>query len=139
MATPGACKGMQRTSAERRHAIDVAGVVSGACQLRETAMSREADTIHTDQGSIARLQALVKDLPDNAKVRLHLHDGNTLTGIVTVVPTVQNLVDATGTEGANGVVKLIDNDRPTWSATVSLDTIARVEHLDSVVYGTSQT
>lgn len=102
-------------------------------------MGREADTIHTDQGSIARLQALVRDLPDNAKVRLQLRDGSTVTGIVAVVPTLQNFVDAAGTEGANGVVKLIDNDRSAWSATVSLDTIARVEHLDSVVYGTSQT
>jgi hypothetical protein len=56
-----------------------------------------------------------------------------------VVPTVQTFVDADGVEGVNGVVKLIDNDKPDWSAMVSLDTIARVEHLDSVVYGTSQT
>lgn len=102
-------------------------------------MGREADTIHTDQGSIARLQALVKDLPDNAKVRLHLRDGSVLTGIVAVVPTLQNFVDIEGVEGVNGVVKLIDNHRPDWAATVQLDTIARVEHLDSVVYGTSQT
>ncbi|KJV36129.1 DUF3247 family protein [Luteibacter yeojuensis] len=102
-------------------------------------MGREADTVRTDQGSIARLQGLVKELPDNAKVRLHLRDGSVVKGIVTVVPTVQNFVDANGVEGVNGVVKLIDNDRPDWSATVSLDTIARVEHLDSVVYGTSQT
>jgi hypothetical protein len=130
---------MQRTSAPRRHAIDTAGVAWRAFLSPEKAMGREADTVHTDQGSIARLQALVKDLPDNAKVRLHLHDGSTVEGIVTVVPTVQNFVDADGVEGVNGVVKLIDNDRPSWSATVSLDTIARVEHLDSVVYGTSQT
>lgn len=102
-------------------------------------MGREADTVHTDQGSIARLQALVKDLPDNAKIRLHLRDGSAMVGIVAVVPTLQHFVDAKGVEGVNGVVKLIDNDRPDWSATVSLDTIARVEHLDSVVYGTSQT
>lgn len=102
-------------------------------------MGREADTVRTDQGSIARLQALVKELRDNASVRLHLRDGSIVKGIVTVVPTVQNFVDAHGVEGVNGVVKLIDNDRPDWSATVSLDTIARVEHLDSVAYGTSQT
>lgn len=102
-------------------------------------MSREADTVHTDQGSIGRLQALIGQLRDNAKVRLHLQDGSTITGIVAVVPTVQNFVDAAGVEGVNGAVKLIDNDRPAWSATVTLDTIARVEHLDSVAYGTSQT
>jgi hypothetical protein len=102
-------------------------------------MGREADTIHTDQGSIARLHALVKELRDNAKVDLHLQDGSTVRGVVAVVPTVQNFVDANGTEGVNGVVKLVDPERPEWSATVALDTIARVEHLDSVVYGTSQT
>ncbi|QWT19143.1 DUF3247 family protein [Bacillus sp. NP157] len=102
-------------------------------------MAREADTVHTDQGSIQRLQALIGELRDNAKVRIHLRDGSTIVGIVAVVPGVQSFVDADGVEGANGVVKLIDNERPEWSATVTLDTIARVEHLDSVAYGTSQT
>jgi hypothetical protein len=102
-------------------------------------MAREADTIHKDPGSIARLHALVKELRDNAKVVLHLQDGSRLQGVVAVVPTVQNFVNADAVEGVNGVVKLIDPERPDWSATVQLDTIARVEHLDSVVYGTSQT
>ncbi|GAA0915138.1 hypothetical protein GCM10009552_32690 [Rothia nasimurium] len=101
-------------------------------------MSREADTVHTDQGSIQRLEALIRDIRDNAKVRLHLKDGSAIEGIVAVVPTVQNFVDAEGVEGVNGSVKLIDNGRPAWSAMVRLDTIARVEHLDSVAYGTSQ-
>lgn len=101
-------------------------------------MGREADSIHKGPGAIARLHALVGELRDNAKVTLHLHDGSSLTGVVAVVPTVQAFVDAEGTEGINGVVKLTEPDRPDWSATVSLDTIARVEHLDSVVYGTSQ-
>lgn len=102
-------------------------------------MSREADTIHNGPGAIGHLQALITELPDNAKVVLHLQDGSRLEGVVAVVPTVQNFVDASGTEGVNGLVKLIDPQRPEWSATVPLDTIARVEHLDSVVYGTSQT
>mgnify|MGYP001026835271 FL=1 len=101
-------------------------------------MGREADTIHTDKGTIVRMQALITELRDNAKVVVHLKDGSTMQGIVAVVPTVQTFVDGDGTEGINGVVKLIDNNRPEWSATVSLDTIARVEHLDSVGYGTSQ-
>lgn len=101
-------------------------------------MAREADTIHKDSGSISRLQALIHELRDNAKVVLHLQDGSQLRGVVAVVPTVQNFVDADAVEGVNGVVKLIDPERPDWSATVSLDTIARVEHVDSVVYGTSQ-
>lgn len=101
-------------------------------------MSREAETIHTGPGSVARLQSLIGELRDNARVVLHLQDGSRLEGVVAVVPTVQNFVDATGTEGVNGVVKLIDPARPEWSATVALDTIAKVEHLDSVVYGTSQ-
>lgn len=101
-------------------------------------MAREADTVHKDSGSIARLQALVKDLPDNAKVILHLQDGSQVRGVVAVVPTMQSFVDANDVEGTNGVVKLIDPERQDWSATVALDTIARVEHLDSVVYGTSQ-
>jgi hypothetical protein len=101
-------------------------------------MGREAETTYTDQRTIARLEALIHELRDNAKVVIHLHDGSTMQGVVAVVPTVQTFVDANGTEGINGVVKLIDNDRPAWSATVSLDTIVRVEHLDSVGYGTSQ-
>jgi hypothetical protein len=101
-------------------------------------MGREADTIHKDPGSIARLQALIKELPDNAKVILHLQDGSHVRGVVAVVPTLQSFVNADAVEGVNGVVKLIDPERSDWSATVQLDTIARVEHLDSVVYGTSQ-
>lgn len=101
-------------------------------------MAREADTIHNGTGSIDQLQALIMELRDNAKVVLHLKDGSTLKGVVAVVPTLQNFVDANDVEGTNGVVKLIDPLKPEWSATVSLDTIARVEHLDSVAYGTSQ-
>ncbi|MET0256651.1 MAG: DUF3247 family protein [Luteibacter sp.] len=101
-------------------------------------MGREADSIQNGPGGIARLHALVAELRDNAKVTLRLQDGSSLTGVVAVVPTVQTFVDAEGTEGINGVVKLTDPARPEWSATVSLDTIASVEHLDSVVYGTSQ-
>jgi hypothetical protein len=101
-------------------------------------MGREADSIQNGPGAVARLNALIGELRDNAKVTLHLQDGSSLTGVVAVVPTVQTFVDAEGTEGINGVVKLTDPGRPDWSATVSLDTIARVEHLDSVVYGTSQ-
>jgi hypothetical protein len=102
-------------------------------------MSREAETIHQSAGEIDRLHALIAELRDNARVTLHLRDGSTLSGTVSVVPTVQTFVDAQGTEGVNGVVKLVDASRLDWSATVPLDTIARVEHLDSVVYGTSQT
>lgn len=102
-------------------------------------MAREADTIHKDPASIARLQALVKELPDNAKVILHLQDDSQIRGVVAVVPTVQNFVNADDVEGVNGLVKLIDPERPDWSTTIQLDTIVRVEHLDSVVYGTSQT
>lgn len=101
-------------------------------------MGREAETIHNGPGSIGRLQALIAELRDNAKVTLHLQDGSTVSGVVAVVPTVQNFVDADAVEGVNGVVKLIDPARSEWSATVALDTIARVEHLDSVAYGTSQ-
>ena len=101
-------------------------------------MAREADTIHNGIGSIDQLQALIAELRDNAKVMLHLKDGSTIKGVVAVVPTLQNFVDANAVEGVNGVVKLIDPEKPDWSATVQLDTIARVEHLDSVVYGTSQ-
>jgi hypothetical protein len=110
-----------------------------ACHHEDTAMGREADTIHTDKGTIERLKGLIHELPDNAKVLIHLQDGSTMQGVVAVVPTVQTFVDGDGTEGINGLVKLIDPERPEWSASVALDTIARVEHLDSVVYGTSQT
>jgi len=70
---------------------------------------------------------------------LHLKDGMAMKGVVAVVPTLQTFVDANDVEGINGVVKLIDPEKPDWAATVQLDTIARVEHLDSVAYGTSQT
>ncbi|TCV92035.1 uncharacterized protein DUF3247 [Luteibacter rhizovicinus] len=102
-------------------------------------MGRSAEKVYTDHGAIARLEGWIADLADNAKVAIVEKDGTKTTGIVTVLPTIQSFLDGEGNEGMNGVVKLFDPDRPDWVATIWLDHIERIEHLDSVARGTSQT
>lgn len=101
-------------------------------------MARTAQQVFTAPEDIERLERLVEELAVNAKVRLHAVDGATIDGIVSVTPTVQVFHAPNGDEGINGVVKLIDADRPTWEGLVWLGDIRRVEHLDSVRKGVSK-
>ena len=45
--------------------------------------------LYTRQEDIARMEALVSQLPDEAVVELHLTDGGSITGVVTTRPSVQ--------------------------------------------------
>ena len=69
-------------------------------------MSRDAPRIHVDAAAIARLEAIARQLPQDAQVRVRLVDGGELRGIVAAMPTVQAFYDADGREGMNAVARI---------------------------------
>ena len=95
-------------------------------------MGRTAERVYTDDADIARLEALVTELPDEARVELLLADGSSVTGTVSVRPTVQTFLDPRGEEGINGVVRIDDAADPSRLHWVWLDRIREVRRLDPV-------
>ena len=97
-------------------------------------MSRQAERVHTDPETIARLQNLVAQLPAGARVSLLMDDGAEVTGIVIARPMTQLFFDPEGTEGTNSVLRL---EQPAMYDTetgrtedVWLDRIVLVRRLD---------
>jgi hypothetical protein len=101
-------------------------------------MGQLADRVYVQRKDVQHLEHLVDELAVNARVNLHLFNGQTMEGIVAVTPTVQVFRDAEGQEGINGVVKLVNPNRPKWDGLVWLGDIEDLEHLDSVTKGTSK-
>jgi len=94
-------------------------------------MSRKAEHVLIDDESIRRLESLVCELQGNSRVVLHLRDGSTCEGVVTVRPSAQVFRDHADCEGINAELQLERPDMPTWHRRIWLDQIVRVEHLDS--------
>ena len=101
-------------------------------------MGRSAERVYTSPGDIAQLEKWVDELAVNAAVRIVKHDGATVEGVVSVTPTVQLFLDPNDQEGMNGVVRLIDRNRPDWDGLVWLGDIRDIQHLDSVRMGSSK-
>lgn len=95
-------------------------------------MTQTADRVCTTDEDIARLERLVTQLPDQARVELVLDDGSTLTGAVAVRPTVQAFVDPQGQEGINGLLRIDDAADPSQLHWIWLDRIREVRRLDPV-------
>jgi Protein of unknown function (DUF3247) len=98
-------------------------------------MASGAEHVYTDPSDIQRIEALIEDLPGNARVTITERDGTISTGIVAVIPGVQVFRDVDGNEGMNAVVRIEDPARSNVIHTIWLDQIVRVEHLDSVRLG----
>jgi hypothetical protein len=94
-------------------------------------MSQAPEHLYTRQDDIARMEALVMQLPDEAVVELHLTDGGSITGIVATRPSVQVFRDGDGHEGFNAVVRIDDRKRPRVTHYLWLDRIASVTALGS--------
>ena len=101
-------------------------------------MARSAEHVYTDPADIKRIEALIEDLPGNAKVTITERDGTISTGMVAVIPGVQVFRDGDGNEGMNAVVRLEDPEQSGVIRTIWLDQIVRVEHLDSVRLGSPE-
>jgi hypothetical protein len=101
-------------------------------------MGRIARTVFKDPEDVARLERWVEELAINARVRVHVVEGEPVEGVVMVTPTIQVFKDADDVEGINGTVKLEDPQQPGWSGLVWLGDIVRVERLDSVTMGATK-
>ena len=93
-------------------------------------MGRNAERVYTDDADIARMDRLMEQLPDEARVELPLADGSSVAGVVSVRPTVQTFLDPQGEEGINGVVRIDDAADPSRAHYVWLDVIREVRRLD---------
>jgi len=109
-----------------------------ARRKRERDMGRRAKHVYIDADDIAMLEKRVDELAVNAAVRIVKNDGEVVEGVVSVTPTVQVFLDPDDREGMNGVVRLIDRERPDWDGLIWLGDIRDVRHLDSVRTGTSK-
>ena len=94
-------------------------------------MTDGPDHLYTQQADIARMEALIRQLPDEARVEITLADGGSITGIVPTRPAVQVFRDAEGQEGFNAVVRIDDHKRPDVTHYLWLDRIASVTALGS--------
>lgn len=95
---------------------------------------RIADAVYTRQEDIDRIQALILELHNDARVALTLDDGTELRGIVAFKPSIQQFFDRNGREGSNAIVRL---DQPALEAPekagwidVFLDRVVALRHLD---------
>jgi hypothetical protein len=78
-------------------------------------MARVAPRVHTDQATIARLEAIGRELIESRHVRVRLIDDNVIDGIVEMTPSIQVFFDPDGREGMNAVLRLeafLDDGRP---------------------------
>ncbi|GAA0709309.1 hypothetical protein FHW84_000652 [Dyella sp. SG562] len=97
-------------------------------------MARSAEHVYTDEPTILALEALVRELPTNGRVRLELTNGDRCEGVIVERPNVQLYLDPSDRrEGINGELRLERPEAPDWQRRVWLDEIARVEHLDSTM------
>ncbi|CAN7479661.1 DUF3247 family protein [Pseudoxanthomonas sp. LjRoot143] len=92
-------------------------------------MTEAPPHLYTQQADIARLEAMILQLPDEAVVRLDLNDGGSITGTVAVRPAVQVFRDTDGHEGFNAVVRIDDRHRPQVAHYLWLDRIVTVTAL----------
>jgi hypothetical protein len=69
-------------------------------------MSRNADHVYSAPADIARLEARIASLRDDARVELSLRDGRVLRGVVAALPTLQSFYGPGDVEGLNGVLRL---------------------------------
>ena len=92
-------------------------------------MSRTAPAVYTTPADIARLEALLPQLPDEARVEITLATGERVRGTVAVRPTTQQYRDADENEGTNGQLRLDDLNDPSQQHLVWLDQIRDVREL----------
>lgn len=94
-------------------------------------MIETPERLYTRQIDIDRIEALVRELPDEALVELRLADGGRVVGTVSTRPSVQVFRDGQGAEGFNAVVRIDDRDRSELAHYLWMDRIRSVVHLGS--------
>ena len=99
-------------------------------------MARHAPQVFTEPGDVARIEALVTHLPNLARVRIHLADGDSLEATVVERPATQIFEDDAGRHGVNAIVRVEtgrveDRRAPPRTAYVWLGDIAGIDRLDT--------
>ena len=69
-------------------------------------MARVAPRIHVSAATIAQLEAIACQLPQDERVRIELQDGTTCAGIVEYQPSVQMFFGPDGREGSTAMVRI---------------------------------
>ncbi|MCW4454451.1 DUF3247 family protein [Flavobacterium sp. MXW15] len=92
-------------------------------------MARYAPHVYSDQPRIAALEALIAQLPDEARVQLTLDDGTRVLGTVSVRPALQLFFDHDNRQGMNAMVRIDDLDQPVQQHRIWLDRISEVRSL----------
>jgi len=67
-----------------------------------------APHVYSDPLSIAALEVLLRQLPEQARVMLVLKDGSRVAGTVALRPALEHYADANEQAGVNGTVRLDD-------------------------------
>jgi hypothetical protein len=93
-------------------------------------MTRHAAHIALEQGEIARLEALSRELPDEARVRVALVNGSAIEGTVVERPKIQVFEGPGVVQGMNANLRL-DRAPAGPPIDVWLSDVAAVEHLDT--------
>lgn len=95
-------------------------------------MGQLAPRVVVEAVAVKQLEALIYQLPGNAKVVVDCGNGEQYSGIVCVRPTTQTFRDNQGAEGINGVLRLEDASAPGGERRIWLDRITQVHRLDSI-------
>lgn len=95
-------------------------------------MSQRAEHVYTGQADVKRLEQLVRQLPNDARVTLQCSDDSERTGIVTLRPTMQVFRGPDETDGMNAVLRFEDDAKPGIEQHIWLDSIVAVRKLDSI-------
>jgi hypothetical protein len=85
--------------------------------------------LYARRSDIDRLEALIMQLPQEARVELQLLDGSVLRGTVSMQPSMQVFRHADGTSGSNAGVRLDDRLHPEQAHYLWIDRIASVTRL----------
>jgi Protein of unknown function (DUF3247) len=94
-------------------------------------MGRNAKYIATEPGDIERIEQLVCEMPNLARVRITQKNGDTVDGTVVDRPTTQVFENDACDQGVNAIVRLEDDSSPPQTLYLWLSDIEKVEHLDS--------
>jgi uncharacterized protein DUF3247 len=92
-------------------------------------MTRRAENVYTEQQDIARIEAWVDQLADEAQVAITLTDGTQVEGYVAVRPTIQVFHDGSGREGMNALVRIDDLADPAHIHFLWLDRIVDIQRM----------
>jgi hypothetical protein len=101
-------------------------------------MGKYAARVYTDQADIARLEALIAQLPADAYVVIQRRDGSYCEGVVCERPNAQVFRGADENEGINALLRLQQTGQASTASTndtvyIWLDEIAMLAHPDSML------